>query len=121
MNMKKIIRRTLNESVDNRVDEVVNDILSKSMIKLMKPGSHYVQLWRHEILQPRKQGRIIARMMEEEYNITDWKIRNEIMTKLNEFMLMLNDKYPFVLTDRLPYFDPYPISLLDVKKHIEEM
>lgn len=36
-------------------------------------------------------------------------------------MYMLNEEYYFVLTDRLPYFDPYPITLLDVKKHIEEM
>ena len=112
----------IREGVNNKiVDKVVDDILSKSIIRLSKPDSHYVQLWRHEIIEPGKQGRIIARLMEEEYGISDWETRNEIMNRLREFIHLLNEKYPFVLEHRLPYFDPYPITLLDVKKHIEEM
>jgi hypothetical protein len=118
MNIKRIIRE---ETKNKAIEKVVDDILSKSIIRLSEPDSHYVKVKRHEIIKPGKQGRTIAKIMEREYGISDWQTRQEIMSRLNEFMYMLSDKYYFVLTDRLPYFDPYPITLLDVKKHIKEM
>ena len=113
--------RPLRESVDrNKVEEVVNDVLSKSIIRLWEPDSHYVKVDRHEIVVPGKRGKTLAKVLERDYDVYDWEIRNEIVNTLDRFMYMLNEKYYFVLTDRLPYFD-YPITLLDVKKHIEEL
>jgi hypothetical protein len=124
MNIRRIIREEIDEldwiRKEDPIEYVVDDILSKSIIKLTGPDSHYTQLRRHEIIEPGKQGPTIAKIMKRDYGINDWETRNEIMDRLYDFMYMMNNKYWFVLEHRLSYLEPYPITLLDVKNHLKE-
>jgi hypothetical protein len=116
--LTRIVKRVILENNNQLVNRISDELLKKSFIRLPNPNVEYTFFDPHPSLKSRSKFDW-DEYFKEEYGIDDLNTKLAIMTKAKEFIGFLDKNYDFVFNSRLSYFEPYPVSLYDVKKHIE--
>jgi hypothetical protein len=116
----KLLRRVISENNDQLVDNISDELLKKSYIIQINPNDSYTSFDPHPTLKSRSNFDY-QEFFKEEYGIDDLQTQLDIISRAKQFIYFLNTDYDFVFNHKLPYFEPYPISLYDIKKHINDL
>ena len=118
--INNIVKKVISENNDQIVNNISDELLKKSYIIQPNPNDSYTSFDPHPTLKSRSKFDY-QEFFKEEYGIDDLQTQLDIMSKSKQFIGFLKNNYDFVFNHKLPYFEPYPISLYDIKKHINDL